>query len=96
MGRKWYLFSNWLVALIAVFYCHYFVVMVCSGLGRWPWDTARFQVFCQRRRKGQDILLFSFCSYNVFEIPSSGRRLKEQLWCGLKHWCNIQGWLVQV
>lgn len=53
MGRKWHLFSNWFVALIAVSYCYYFVVVVCSGLGRWPWDTAGFKFFAREGGKDQ-------------------------------------------
>lgn len=68
-AEKWHLFSNWLVALIAVFYCHYIVVRICSGLRRWPWDTAGFQVFCQRRRKGPDSL-DGTCCYSYFALTT--------------------------
>lgn len=62
MGRKWYLFSNWLVALIAVFYCHYFVVMVCLDWGGGLGTQLGFKFFA--REGGKDR---AFC-YSYFAL----------------------------
>lgn len=91
--------------LVCCFNCSFLLLLLCGRGMLWAGEVALghswFQVFCQRRRKGPDSLDRTCCYSNfaltmVFEIPSSGRRVRGQLWCGRKHECNIQGWSVQV